>query len=546
MARPARFDRESAGDVISECCDGLLWIGQSYAWIDCGRETSCAIPDPGILGEHCFVHEAEWRGVSRKIAAPPPWVVPGLTRVFLAHRGDQRRSDLGRLFGYFVLGRVEQLTAAAPVELPQQDVAARGLSSRSRGALEVRVIHSGTGRPVSRATVTARPEAPGAREVTPLALSKDGRFRTELEPGGYDLGVSAEGFEPALVQGVRITGCRACKQDVIVKPTEPDLREPEQKERTRKCPDGTTITTHIWRGGEWVRTDERCEEDDDEPGCEEGSFRLDFCPEGVIVSAVCMDGEWRPTGARCRKDAPVEDEVLAEERSCSLRLRPGAVYLVDSLAAEIHDRFRAALSGTDLRARYRRAANTNARAAVAQEGRDLFNSTAAWVRGQRAVDGVAPCVPRCLQDKTIVRGDLVQLIDPPVVERRPRASFRSLARIDGDCLIRQIANGEPKARLRLYAARAKGAGMTWADVAAALAERCGTNTATAHAVLTALAALAREELQRDVESSFRLQHLGTFRWRTSRGQPRHLVFDLAEAMRRLPCPPPPPKPVEGC
>jgi nucleoid DNA-binding protein len=53
-----------------------------------------------------FVKEAETRGCCRRMSTWPPWVRPGETRVFLAHRNGHVRTDYGSIFGYFTLGGV--------------------------------------------------------------------------------------------------------------------------------------------------------------------------------------------------------------------------------------------------------------------------------------------------------------------------------------------------------------------------------------------------------------------------------------------------------
>ncbi len=93
--------------ALKGCIDGLLWIGSSYKKFLCASRTTCATPFK--WGKpHCFVHEAEWRGISRKLPRIPKWAVPGRTRIFLTYRDGLSRGS-GRIFGYFVLGRLEVL-----------------------------------------------------------------------------------------------------------------------------------------------------------------------------------------------------------------------------------------------------------------------------------------------------------------------------------------------------------------------------------------------------------------------------------------------------
>lgn len=107
--------RKGAAAGQPACVDGLLWVGQSYPQFFCGDSASCVNP-ARPQGPHCFVHEAERRGVSRRIPQVPPWARPGRTRIFLAHRGGEREPWKGRIFGYFVLDRIEVM--ATPHSLP--------------------------------------------------------------------------------------------------------------------------------------------------------------------------------------------------------------------------------------------------------------------------------------------------------------------------------------------------------------------------------------------------------------------------------------------
>ena len=93
------------------CRDGLIWLGESghrYRWFDCESATSCAIglvPYRGV--DHCFLHEAQRRGVSRKISHFAQWLQPGHSRIFLAHHAGLGTPYRGKVFGYFTLERIE-------------------------------------------------------------------------------------------------------------------------------------------------------------------------------------------------------------------------------------------------------------------------------------------------------------------------------------------------------------------------------------------------------------------------------------------------------
>ena len=155
------------------------------------------------------------------------------------------------------------------------------------------------------------------------------------------------------------------------------------------------------------------------------------------------------------------------------------------------------------------------------------------VHERRAAGGRGPRVPGALVGKVKVRAELVLFDDPPVVERRPRASFRSVARVDGDDLIRRIVAGESPVRLRFFVEGGKDASLTKAELVAVLAERCGTSLSAAGLLLDMLAELASEELKSGGKAALRLPGLGTFRWRKRRGAGERVVFEMAEVLESL-------------
>lgn len=404
------------------CVDGLLWIGQTYPKFFCGRARSCVKPERP-QGPHCFVHEAERRGVSRRVSHIPPWAVPGQSRIFLAHRGGEKNASRGRIFGYFVLNRTEVLTPSAALAPPKT-------RKKSR-----------KGEPVESAAAKDQPNV-----------------------------------------------------------------------RTEKCWDGEVIVTHRYDPDRkrWVRTSKRCPDPPELPECEDGEFRLAKSEDGEsIATHVYGDGEWQATGAAGSERVPVEDEAFVDHRGCSLRCDPGAVYLVDGLAAGIADAFSARLDRGSIRRRDDVAA-----------GRKLFNEV---------VDGVASewvsraMVPSTLRGKASARGGLVLFHDPPLFEKRPRASFRSLAHIDGEHLLDQIADGVRKPAIRTCRERA--GVTTQQEVVAVLAERAHANKAFTRQLLTGLSDLAQEELENHGE--FRVPGMGTLR----RGKDGRLRFDAYKALR---------------
>jgi hypothetical protein len=67
-----------------------------------------------------FVIEAELRGCCRQLSQKPypTWLKPGKSRVFLVHRDELRRRDQAAIFGYYVVGRLEQIPEPPPAGEP--------------------------------------------------------------------------------------------------------------------------------------------------------------------------------------------------------------------------------------------------------------------------------------------------------------------------------------------------------------------------------------------------------------------------------------------
>jgi nucleoid DNA-binding protein len=420
------------------------------------------------------------------------------------------------------------------IQVPHKEVTARGLDSQDHGLLDAFVLSSESGEPVSSASLTLRRAVVDREEEIRFKTERRGRCRVEVEAGEYDMEVSGKGFETKSFSRIVINPGKTRKQDLNLPPKEPQPKQrPKVRKRTKECPDGTIIVTHVWQDGQWSPTNKKCPQDE-EPECIDGEIRLALCPDGkVIVAEVCIHGEWHDTGAECDKDMPVDDEVLAEERSCSLRLRPGSVYLVDSLAAEIHDTFSESLQGSGLRKKYRQAFADMARGTVTKKGRALFNEVVEKVLEKRKIRGIGPTVPPELKGNVDVRGDLVLFRRPPILDRRPRASSRSLLRIEGDKLIEQIVNGANRVIIPTCARAGKGKSVTKDEIVAQLSAKSNVNKETVKLLLNALADLAVDELENKGEEAFRLPGFGTFRWKRLKGQAPRLIFDMITKMKKL-------------
>jgi len=408
-----------------KCIDVMIWIGRSYFKILCNSEKSCAIPARRTT--HCYVHEAEWQGCCRKIPTPPQWIVPGQSKVFLVHQDNLKSKTKARLFGYFILERTEILTALLrKVPLPLQN----------------------------------------PKKVD----DKDGR---RLIGKCWD--------------GSRIVSHRYVKGKWI--PT--GDREPEPpvdtlckdgEELTRECWDKSIITTHKCVNGEWVETKEKCP-DPPSGGCEDGAMLTMNCPDGSkIVTHICVDGEWIPTGQRCPKRIPIHNTMFALPRSCSLRLKPGGIYLVDARSAEVTDRFVEELQRSHIRQEYSDAKNDQDRAKCIRKSRALFERIVDEIAGKRRHK---TRIPPELRRKAKLRGELVLFKDPPIIERYPKAAFKGVLRINGDSLIKQISDGVSVATIDYC---------DW-SLTGQLATRLKTNKAIAKRFLRELSQIIESELE---------------------------------------------------
>lgn len=267
------------------CIDGLLWIGQTYPDFFCGRAESCVNPERP-KGPHCFVHEAERRGVSRRLSAVPPWAVPGRSRIFLVHKGGEEDPSRGRIFGYFVLDRTEVLT-----ESDELATDGEGREARPRASVEARRTIR-TRRCANGKTIVTHRYDPDNETWVSTGKKCPDRPKPEKEPkstirkNGQEHEERTEGKPPETHQNG-------------------DLQLTESA-------GGKRIVTHVYQGRKWHRT-------------------------GTGDSA----GEV--------KQMPLENEKLAQHRGCSIREDAGAVYLVDALAAKIADVFAERLDGASIR-----------------------------------------------------------------------------------------------------------------------------------------------------------------------------------------------------
>jgi len=441
-------------------------------------------------------------------------VVPGKTRIFLVHRGGEKTADRGKIFGYFVLRRVEVLSRLRhPV--PSPDVEVHPWSGPAgQGKLSVMVYDATTGRQIRavQARAMAAPRLPVKARV-----GTTGRHDFVVPQDRYDLEVSLPGFAPTRAPGIEVASTTRRNVSLYLKP-----QRNREKEIRQKCWDGSEIVTHRFHNGRWHRTDKKCPELPEPAECADGEVVWQFCPDGQpIPKKLCLGGEWVATGLECQPpprqpppggdggdgdQIPIDDEVFAHHRSCSLRLRPGAVYLVDALCAEITAAFSRAMAGTTIKDAYRRAPTDAERQASVHKGRELFRTVVDEVHKGRLP---RTRLPPELEAKALLHGELVVFAQPAVFVKGPRAAFRSLERIDGDQLLEQIAGGVRVPTIRIWAQAGKTKSLTRRQLVARLAGTQRLSLAIVNRFLDELAALAKTQIS--LGADLELPLLGTLR-----------------------------------
>ncbi|HEX9884963.1 MAG TPA: carboxypeptidase-like regulatory domain-containing protein [Longimicrobiales bacterium] len=460
---------------MSGCIDGMIWIGSSYDSIQCSSTGSCSGPYRSDA-RHCYVHEAEWRGCCRKVPAKPSWLVPGTSRVFLVHR-DGLPKHRGRIFGYFVVHRVELLHS--PRLLTSLPVARKGRRAGTEPWAELKghVYCAARGVPIAGAVV--QPESGGATRFDGTTTDERGFYRLSLAPGTWDLSADAEGYHSTTLSGIQLDDGKVHTQDLFLWPLDgprppekpPPVPNPSEPDPAEPDPPGNGT-------------------DDYEVGWDD----LDF--DDIEIEEPDWDDEGSPAHEPDGRSPPdpsdsidvfVDYTMFEDDRSCSLRLRPRGVYLVDALAADVTDAFSRALQASGIPSGYGGAGTDRERRWWIREGRKLFHETVRRVHQGRRRRTVAP--PE-LRDLTVPRGELVLFLDPPIVEQQPEAAFRGLKHIDGDHLLKQVIGGERTLSIR-YCVETKGL-TTQAALTARLAEELKVTKALAKRFLKALDRLTSE------------------------------------------------------
>ena len=245
-----------------------------------------------------------------------------------------------------------------------------------------------------------------------------------------------------------------------------------------------------------MKTDEKCPDLPSVPECEDGQVLTQLCWDGsVIVTQICMDGEWVATGARCPNPIPPHNTMFETERSCSLRLKPGSIYLVEALTGEITDSFALVLAKTEFVQEYLKARNSTERDKIIKKGRKLFIETVERVNRRRKKK---TAIPSYLKKKAKLRGELVLFNNPTIFEKYPQAAFQGLKQIDGDDVLQQVVQDDSKVTIR-YCDQ---------SLASKLCDELGINKALAERFLKKLPEIVAGELIS--EGSLRLPGLCSF------------------------------------
>jgi hypothetical protein len=486
-------DAEVSDIGIKQSNDGLLWIGGSYKEIECNDYQNCAEEKR----TRCFVHEAAWRGISRKVAHVPKWAIPGKTKIFLVHRGGFKALYKGKIFGYFILSRVEKLSQLnCPASSPDIDKVFNWSNPSDRGKLTITTYDSSSGQKLRGVSIRA---SGGTQPSEFIADEIQEKSSLKLPSGQYSLHASLGEYGVATLDGVVVLKGKRRNLDLYLHP------QPAKKSvKTKKCDNGEVIVTHIRENDKWVRTGNKFPESSSPSvECEEGDIKWMLCENGTLIpDKFCKKGKWKSTGASCpMPDSPhkndsvnivnITDEFLSEHRSCSLRLCPQAVYIVDSLAAEIHDMFSSEIN--DLRKRYQSAQTEQEREESVIQGRKKHEEVIKSVLSGRQSSVLIDSRLTYMAD---LRGDLVVFKKPVDFIKHPTASFRSLEHIDGENLLAQITNGETRPTIRIIKAHSsrKNGSLTRSEIEVLLASRLQLSLVTTLHFLNYLSLLAKTEL----------------------------------------------------
>jgi hypothetical protein len=423
------------------CQDLMLWIGTSYYKIDCGREEvtreACAHGPRGMV-KRCYVHEAAYRGCCRRLPDLIPWAVPGETRVFLVHPASCEEGHQGTLFGYYMLERFEALVDSDTYDrLEDPDSIPWSEDLLEEVHEEARRVHTSS-KPFQRDELRRIKEATNEQferhrqEFARQVIQKQVVYR---KPGR----ASQEDMLQELLKEIL--------EDILEQLLERLIEERVQK-WNRKVISG--------------------------PG---GELRVLNCRHTA--------GE----GMRACSPPNTEGRPPLSHK----RTKPGAVYAVDLLTAQITDRYVHLL-----KEELEDPAGIEKRDIAKKE--ELFRKAASQVgsrraEGEYATGGGMERLPRNLRKAAVKRGELVLFPRPfPVIQRCPHASFRGYLRLDGDQLVEEVerALGERRRLVKVpyCLGLERGGPMTKAQLQAYMARELLINQSMAERFLEILTEMA--------------------------------------------------------
>lgn len=449
--------------------DIMIWIGKSYKSILCEEEVSCGMPITKDRNK-CYVHEAEWRGCCRKVPRIPTWAIPGKTKIFLVHRDGFKSEAKGKIFGYFVLDRIEVIGPAG-INLPLEINERKRLQLRRwRNKLIVQADFKGTvycrntSKPIKDAKIILRPKQ--EKKELRTTTNENGKYKILLTPGKFDVNISAKDYKSVSVKNIDLLPDENNKHDFYLTPDW--LFNGTTLKKT--CWNGKKIVTHIYKDGRWKAINSKCSEmpePEDQPECKNGNKITQECWDGTkIVTHICKNGEWEPTGEECPEfpeppdepdnngnhininwrsiNIPIDNSMFETHRSCSLRFRPRGVYLVDALTANISDRFNEVLHKGNIYTKYNKATSDAGRKKIIEEGNKIFKDIMSDFHKSRKSKTK---IPSSLNGNAKLRGELVLFNNTYIYKHKPRAAFLGLRRIDGSQLLEQITKVVSKPKI---------------------------------------------------------------------------------------------------
>ncbi len=446
--------------------DAILWIGQSYAKILCDKSRESCYSGGQPIPRRCYVHEVETRGCCRKVPKAPDWLVPGQSRIFLAHRGGQKDRSRGCIFGYFVLKRFElivdeetYLAITDKDQIPWIETTFREIKQAVLDEVKEKesdeppekhekdlphMVHEQFDkrwprefkRRIEKGTGISSQQRPRQPDSSSTSRSP------QVEQQQYDLLAElveelADNLVDELAEELVNNLVEELIEEAVTRSPEGDTMFQEQRAPDNSLP--KPDTEKLLDKARQERKDrlsdkarKECKDKLSDKAREQlAKLRSKDQTHRQIETQVKMlirKSRETPGGQAVRVTNVQVVNVRAMERethrSCSKRLKPGSTYLVDALTAEITDTFMRNLE-------------RQTPATITQD-EELFERTVRDVGKTHKKDTLTTIYPG-LEDHVVLYGELLLFKEPyPVFERKPKAAFRSPLRVDGDRLLKEI------------------------------------------------------------------------------------------------------------